>query len=67
MRLYSYLRFLWMASTAYKLAGANGSHYCGLAHPNGPVKLAIFVATGREAWRVVHRAIDDNSLVARRD
>lgn len=50
------IHFFWLAWIAWRRAGRNGTHYAALATLGVP-HTAIFVATGREAWRVCDMAI----------
>lgn len=55
------LWFLFIAIRAYRRAGEAGSAYAALTI-NGMPQVACFVATGREAWRVSQRAIEEFEL-----
>lgn len=54
------ISFFYMAWKAYRLANSNGTSYVGRMHPSGACNLAIFVGTGREAWRISVRAIEES-------
>jgi hypothetical protein len=57
------LHFLWLSFRAFQGArggpGGSGCYYMGRFGPGGVCNLAIFVGTGREAWRISQRAVEE--------
>lgn len=53
-----FLVFFFLAWKAYRNAGDCGSYYAAATREGVP-QLAVFVATGREAWRVSIRAVEE--------
>ena len=53
------IKFVLMAWRAYRIAEKTGMpRYSGLLR-HGVPRVCIFVATGREAWRISQRALEE--------
>jgi hypothetical protein len=57
---WNWLKFLFSAMRAYRLAKRSGTAYVGVTR-NGVPHICIFVGVGREAWRITQRAIEEHA------